>query len=57
MKGRFVCSKGGCLTVPNVPEDVASFAKVGLGLCGCYVHCVGNGFVGVSTQPERGGGG
>ena len=55
MKGRFVCSKGGRLNCPKRARGRSALAKVGLGLCGCYVHCVVNGFVGVSTQPERGG--
>ena len=44
------------LVVPDVAEGVACFAKVGFGLCGCYVHCVGNDCMGVAAQPERGGG-
>ena len=43
------------LVVPNVAEGVAGFAKVGFGLCGCYVHRVCNGCMGVAAQPERGG--
>ena len=34
-------------------EGVEGFAKVGFGLCGCYVHCVGNGCMGVAAQSER----
>ena len=44
------------LVVPDVAEGVACFAKVGFDLCGFNAHFLGNLFVGVAAQPERGGG-